>query len=52
MPLMPGMEGDLSKDINMSIRLILHWQYQTIFAGEDSLYGRLSKITSNPKDYI
>ena len=53
MPLLPGMEGDLNKDSpSTPLSLIIHWQYQTISRGPDSLIGRLKKLTPKPENYI
>ena len=37
MPLLPGMEGDVDQDTPMPLRLVMHWQYQTICRGGTSL---------------
>ena len=52
MPLLPGMEGDLNDDPSMALSLIVHWEYITISRGKDSLFGRLSKITQKPENYL
>lgn len=52
MPLLPGMEGEIDEAPPMALRLVMHWQYQTINRGEKSLYARLRKITPNPENYI
>ena len=53
MPLLPGMEGDLNKSSpSLPLSLIIHWQYQTISRGPDSLIGRLQKLTPKPENFI
>lgn len=52
MPLIPGFAGELD-DSNASLpRVIMNWQYRTICKGENSLLGRLAKITDNPHKYV
>lgn len=37
MPLLPGQEGEVGENITLSLKLIMHWQYNTICRGSSSL---------------
>ena len=51
-PLLPGMAGPTNEDISIEMRLILHWQYQTICRGGKSLIEKLKEITPDPRKYV
>ena len=52
MPLLPGMAGVVDEKCPVPLKLTLHWEYTTISRGEDSLVGRVAKLTEHPEDYI
>lgn len=41
MPLLPGFAGDVCKETGVSIRALMHWQYESIWRGENSIIARL-----------
>jgi phospholipase D1/2 len=52
MPLIPGFAGELD-DPNASLpRVIMNWQYKTLCKGQNSLFGRLAKHTTDPSKYV
>lgn len=54
MPLLPGMEGELTESCPISLKLTMFWQYNTISRNAKgmSLLERVAKLTANYKDYI
>jgi phospholipase D1/2 len=53
MPLIPGMEGPLDEKCTLSLRLTMHWQYNTISRGENSLLKRVARLNNGKyKKYI
>lgn len=53
-PLLPGFEGGIEDSGSAVLRLQLHWEYQTITRGTDSIYEQLLKDPNirDPLDYI
>lgn len=41
MPLLPGMEGELSEKCPFSLKLTMFWQFNTISQCKDSLLPRI-----------
>ncbi|KAJ2721290.1 hypothetical protein GGI07_004070 [Coemansia sp. Benny D115] len=52
MPLMPAFEGDVNAAGAATLKLVMHWQYQTICRGEHSIAAQLSKEGIDMHDYI
>jgi len=54
MPLLPAFEGNVADPGAAVLRVQLHWEYQTICRGNDSIYSILSQDPNigNPKDWI
>ena len=51
LPLLPGFEGDITDEASNVMRIQLHWEYQTISRGKNSLFQKLSHIP-NLSDYL
>lgn len=53
-PLLPGFEGSINDPAAAVLRVQLHWEYQTIIRGVNSLYEQLKneKHIEDPHDYI
>ncbi|KAI9506350.1 hypothetical protein BX070DRAFT_219775 [Coemansia spiralis] len=51
-PLMPAFEGDVSSVGAATLKLVMHWQYQSICRGEHSIACQLDKEGINMHDYI
>ncbi|CAG9331940.1 unnamed protein product [Blepharisma stoltei] len=51
-PLLPAFEGSVDDPSASVLRVQLHWEYQTICRGANSIYEHLKKYTKRPKDYI
>ena len=52
-PLLPAFEGSIDDPSAAVLRVQMHWQYQTICRGHNSVYEKLKRQgVSNPKDYI
>lgn len=43
MPLLPGFEGYIGDPAATVLRIQMHWQYQAISRGKESLFERLRK---------
>ena len=52
LPLLPGFEGDVTKQSSSLLRNQLHWQYNSISRGGSSLIESLKSKGINPKNYI
>ena len=55
MPLLPAFEGDVLDPTSTVLRIQIHWQFQAITRGENSLHKRLFKVGFNAaeiEDYI
>ena len=52
MPLLPGFEGNVYDPSATILKMQLHWEYQTICRGEDSIVSQLQKKGINYSDYI
>lgn len=52
MPLIPGFAGELDDPTAILPRVILHWQYLTIFASPNSIYKTIAALTPDPSKYI
>ncbi|KAJ1678917.1 hypothetical protein EV182_003090, partial [Spiromyces aspiralis] len=51
-PLMPAFEGDVSGRGAATLRLVMHWQYQSMSRGEHSIEHQLKQAGINMSDYI
>ncbi|VDO64576.1 unnamed protein product [Haemonchus placei] len=51
-PLMPGFEGNVGAPGGSSLQAVLHWTYQSLSRGPNSLFERLKVVVPNPRDYI
>ena len=54
LPLLPGFAGEVDSSSSAVLRIQMHWQYQTIIRGKNSVYNQLKacEFISNPSDYI
>ncbi|KAJ1721323.1 hypothetical protein LPJ53_004147 [Coemansia erecta] len=52
MPLMPAFEGDVNAAGAATLKLVMHWQYQTICRGDHSIAAQLSKEGIDMHQYI
>lgn len=54
LPLLPGFEGSIDDPSASVLRVQLHWEYQTICRGPNSIFEQLRKDPniSDPTDYI
>lgn len=43
MPLLPGFEGNIADPASTVLRIQVHWQFQAINRGKNSLYARLMR---------
>ncbi|KAK6733965.1 hypothetical protein RB195_017624 [Necator americanus] len=51
-PLMPGFEGNVGAPGGSSLQAVLHWTYQSLSRGPNSLFERLKTVVPNPHEYI
>lgn len=53
-PLLPGFAGEVNGGSSGVLRIQLHWEYQTISRGPNSIYAQLSACPyiNKPSDYI
>ncbi|KAJ1774557.1 hypothetical protein LPJ67_006806, partial [Coemansia sp. RSA 1938] len=51
-PLMPAFEGDVNAVGAATLKLVMHWQYQSICRGDHSIASQLDKAGINMEDYI
>ncbi|KAJ2128588.1 hypothetical protein GGF48_002792, partial [Coemansia sp. RSA 921] len=51
-PLMPAFEGDVNAVGAATLKLVMHWQYQSICRGDHSIASQLDKAGINMDDYI
>ncbi|KAL6734241.1 hypothetical protein Aduo_004802 [Ancylostoma duodenale] len=51
-PLMPGFEGNVGAPGGSSLQAVLHWTYQSLSRGPNSLFERLKAVVPNPHEYI
>jgi phospholipase D1/2 len=51
-PLIPGFAGELDDAEAVIPRVIMHWQYNTISRGGDSLISRVASLGVDPSRYI
>jgi phospholipase D1/2 len=52
MPLLPAFQGKVEDKEASSLRGVMHWQYRSIFRGENSIYHQLSKEVEYPFEYL
>ncbi|KAJ2705998.1 hypothetical protein FB645_001975 [Coemansia sp. IMI 203386] len=52
MPLMPAFEGDVNAAGAATLKLVMHWQYQTICRGDHSIAAQLDKEGIDMHQYI
>ncbi|GAB6030258.1 Phospholipase [Chamberlinius hualienensis] len=55
MPLLPGIEGDITSKTGVAIKAVTHYNYASICRGPNSLWGRLSQVDKgnlNPANYL
>ncbi|KAJ2372249.1 hypothetical protein IW150_004209, partial [Coemansia sp. RSA 2607] len=52
MPLMPAFEGDVNAAGAATLKLVMHWQYQTICRGDHSIAAQLEKEGIDMHQYI
>lgn len=54
LPLLPGFAGEVDAGSSGVLRIQMHWQYQTILRGENSVYNLLkrSEFITDPFEYI
>jgi phospholipase D1/2 len=52
MPLMPGSEGELTDKTGGLVRVIMGFQYYTLFQGRSSILERLKQVTATPEKYF
>ncbi|KAJ2158966.1 hypothetical protein GGF46_003371 [Coemansia sp. RSA 552] len=51
-PLMPAFEGDVNAVGAATLKLVMHWQYQSICRGDHSILAQLEKQGIRMDDYI
>ncbi|KAJ2548674.1 hypothetical protein EV175_004736, partial [Coemansia sp. RSA 1933] len=51
-PLMPAFEGDVNAMGAATLKLVMHWQYQSICRGDHSIASQLSKEGIDMHEYI
>ncbi|CAD6195581.1 unnamed protein product [Caenorhabditis auriculariae] len=51
-PLMPGFEGDVGAPGGSSLQAVLHWTFQSLSQGPNSLIERLKAVMPDPFKYI
>ncbi|KAJ1766493.1 hypothetical protein IW140_001438 [Coemansia sp. RSA 1813] len=51
-PLMPAFEGDVNAMGAATLKLVMHWQYQSICRGDHSIASQLDKEGIDMHDYI
>lgn len=51
-PLMPAFQGDVNAAGAATLKLVMHWQYQSICRGDHSIASQLNKEGINMHDYI
>ncbi|KAJ1354973.1 hypothetical protein KIN20_012078, partial [Parelaphostrongylus tenuis] len=51
-PLMPGFEGNVGAPGGSSLQAVLHWTYQSLSRGPNSLFERVKAVVPNPYNYI
>uniref|UniRef100_A0A8R1IWJ1 phospholipase D n=1 Tax=Caenorhabditis japonica TaxID=281687 RepID=A0A8R1IWJ1_CAEJA len=51
-PLLPGFEGDVGAPGGSSLQAVLHWTYQSLSQGPNSLFQRLKAVMPDPFKYI
>uniref|UniRef100_A0A158P5Z9 Phospholipase n=1 Tax=Angiostrongylus cantonensis TaxID=6313 RepID=A0A158P5Z9_ANGCA len=51
-PLMPGFEGNVGAPGGSSLQAVLHWTYQSLSRGPNSLFERVKAVVPNPHNYI
>lgn len=51
-PLLPGFEGDVGAPGGSSLQAVLHWTYQSLSQGPNSLLQRLKAVMPDPFKYI
>jgi phospholipase D1/2 len=47
-PLIPGFAGELDDPEAIVPRVIMHWQYNTIYKGPNSLLGKIKNLGVDP----
>lgn len=52
LPLIPGFAGELDDPEAVIPRVIMHWQYNTISRGDNSLLSKLRRVSIDPQSYI
>ncbi|KAJ1964017.1 hypothetical protein GGI12_001689 [Dipsacomyces acuminosporus] len=52
MPLMPAFEGDVNAAGAATLKLVMHWQYQSICRGDHSIAAQLEKEGIDMRQYI
>lgn len=52
MPLMPGSEGELTDKTGGLVRVIMGFQYYTLFQGRSSILERLRQVTATPEKHF
>ncbi|CAI4222449.1 unnamed protein product [Auanema sp. JU1783] len=51
-PLLPGFEGDVGAPKGSSLQAVLHWTYQSLSRGPNSLIERLKLVVPDPHKYL